>query len=100
MPGKTAVVTMRLSPQDLKRIEAVQVLENVDRTTLLREFIEDGLRQRVLRIYQEEKITATRAAEILGMSLRRFFEMLERAGIPVNWNSAVVRDYLRAKYGE
>lgn len=100
MPEKTTVVTMRLPPQDLKRIEAVRALENVDRTTLLREFIEDGLRRRVLHIYQEGRVTAMRAAEILRISLREFLEMLERGGIPVNWDSAAVRDYLRAKYGE
>ena len=100
MPEKTTVVTMRFPPQDLKRIEAVQALENMDRTTLLREFIEDGLRRRVLHIYQEGRVTATKAAEILRMPLREFLEMLEREGIPVNWDSGVVKDYLRAKYGE
>ena len=85
---KKTVITMRLFPQDLKRIEAVQLLENVDRTTLLREFIEDGLHRRILRIYRDGRITAMRAAEILGSSLREFLEMLEKEGVPVNWDSA------------
>ena len=100
MPEKTTVVTMRLPPQDLKRIEAIQALENVDRTTLLREFIENGLRRKVLHIYQEGRLTAMRAAEILRMSLREFLEMLEKNGVPVNWDSTAVKDYLIAKYGE
>lgn len=100
MPEKTTVITMRLSPQDLKRIEAVQALENVDRTTLLRDFIEDGLRRRVLHIYQEGRITSIRAAEILRTSLREFLEMLEKEGVPINWDSATIKNYIKAKYGE
>lgn len=100
MPEKSAVITMRLSRQDLERIEAVRALENVDRTTLLKEFIEDGLRRRIICVYQNGRLTAARAAEILRISLREFLEMLEREGVSVNWDSGIVKDYLKAKYGE
>jgi predicted HTH domain antitoxin len=46
------------------------------------------------------KLTAGRAAEILGVRLREFLELLEREGVPVNWDSESVREYLKAKYGE
>jgi len=93
------VVTVRLSPPDLERIEAVRSIEKVDRTTLLRDFIEDGLRRRVVDIYRDGKLTASRSAEILGVSLREFLEMLEREGIPVNWDSETVKSYMRSRYG-
>jgi predicted HTH domain antitoxin len=96
---KSAVVTVRLSPPDLERIEAVRAIEKVDRTTLLRDFIEDGLRRRVVDIYRDGKLTASRSAEILGVSLREFLEMLEREGIPVNWDSETVKSYMRSRYG-
>jgi len=44
---KSAVITMRLSLQDLEKIEVVRALEKVDRTTLLKDFIGDGLRRRL-----------------------------------------------------
>jgi len=96
---KSAVVTVRLSPLDLERIEAVRSIEKVDRTTLLRDFIEDGLRRRVVDIYRDGKLTASRSAEILGVSLREFLEMLEREGVPVNWDSESVKSYMRSRYG-
>jgi predicted HTH domain antitoxin len=71
----------------------------VDRTTLLRDFIEDGLRRRVIDIYRDGKLTASRSAEILGVSLREFLEMLEREGVPVNWDSESVKSYMRSRYG-
>lgn len=100
MPGKSAVITVRLSRRDLERVEAVRTLENVDRSTLLKEFIEDGLRRRVLHLYQKERLTARRVAEILGVPLREFLEMLEKEGVPVNWDSGIVKEYLKARYGE
>lgn len=100
MAEKPTVITMRLSRKDLKKIEAVRGLENVDRTTLLKDFIEDGLRRRVIQIYKNGKLTASRASEILRIPLREFLEMLEREGVAVNWNSETVKEYLKAEYGE
>ena len=97
---KSSVVTLRLSHRDLKRLEAVRALEDVDRSTLFKEFIEDGLRERVVRLYGEGKLSAGRGAEILGVSLREFLELLERECVAVNWDSEGVRDYLKSKYGE
>lgn len=94
------MVTVRLSKRDLARVEALRVLEDVDRSTLIKEFIEDGLRRRVVNLYQRGKLTAGRAAEILGVSLREFLEVLEREGVPVNWDSQGIREYLKAKYGD
>lgn len=81
-------------------MEAVRTLEKVDRSTLLKEFIENGLRRRVTHLYQRGKVTAARAAEILGVSLREFLEMLEREGVPVNWDSGSVKEYLKTRYGK
>jgi len=100
MPEKSAVVTVRLSRRDLERVEAVRALENVDRSTLLKEFVENGLRLRVINLYQKRRLTAGRASEILGVSLREFLEMLERGGVPVEWDLESVKEYLRTRYGE
>jgi predicted HTH domain antitoxin len=100
MSKKSAVITVRLSRRDLERVEAVRALENVDRSTLLKEFIEDGLRRRVIRLYRWERLTAGRASEILRVSLREFLRMLEEEGVPVSWDSESVREYLRKRYGE
>ena len=98
--SEKSVITVRLSRRDLERVEAVRALEKLDRSTLLKEFIEDGLRRRVIHLYQGGRLTAGRAAEILGISLREFLEMLEREGVPVNWDSESVKEYLKARYGE
>lgn len=100
MTKKSTVITMRISRRELERIEDVRALEDIDRTRLLKEFIEDGLRRRIIHIYRTGRLTASRAAEILKISLREFLELLEREGIPVNWDSKIVKDYLKTRYGE
>lgn len=99
MVEKTSVVTVRLSPRELEKLEAVRSIQRVSRTSLIRDFIEDGLQRRVIDIYKDGKLTATKAAEILDISLREFLETLERAGTPVNWDSEIVKDYVKTRYG-
>lgn len=96
---KSSVVTVRLSKRNLQRVEAVRVLENVDRSTLFKEFIENGLRERVVHLYKKGKLSASRGAEILGISLREFLELLERECVAVNWDSEDIEKYLKSKYG-
>ena len=100
MAQKTTIVTLRLSPREARRVSAVQTLTDLDRTTLLRDFIDDGLRKRVLESYREGKITIQRAADILGISLREFLGLLEKNGLPINWDSDSIHDYMTKNYGE
>lgn len=81
-------------------MSAVQTLTDVDRTTLLRDFIDDGLVKRVLESYQEGKISVQRAADILDISLREFLGLLEKNGLPVSWDNVSVHDYMAKNYGE
>ncbi|MGA2385412.1 MAG: UPF0175 family protein [Candidatus Bathyarchaeia archaeon] len=97
---KSTVVTFRLSKRNLRRVEAVRALENVDRSTLFREFIEDGLQERVVRLYEKGKISSGRGAEILGISLREFLELLELKGVSFNWNAGSIKEYMKENYGE
>jgi predicted HTH domain antitoxin len=52
-----------------------------------------GLQQEVLRQYSDGKISAGRGAEILGISLRGFLDLLEREGVAINWDFEEVRRY-------
>jgi predicted HTH domain antitoxin len=97
---QTTIVTLRLSKRNLNRVETVQALEKVDRSTLFKEFIEDGLRNRVVKLYANGKISSGRSAEILGVSLREFLELLECKGVGVNWDSNSIKEYMKEKYGE
>jgi predicted HTH domain antitoxin len=94
---ENSIVAIRLSNCNLRRVEAVQALENIDRSTLVKELIEYGLRYRVVCLYEKGKLSAGRGAEILDISLREFLELLEHESIMVNWNSDSIKEYLKPK---
>jgi len=100
MAQKTAIVTLRLSPSEARRVSAVQTLTHLDKATLLRDFIEDGMRRRVLESYRTRQITAQKAADVLDISLREFLSLLEQNGLAVEWDSELLRDYMTKRYGE
>ena len=100
MSEQSNVVTLRLSKRALQRLEAIRTIEKTDRSTLVKEFIEDGLRKRTVKLYSADKLSAGRSAEILDISLREFFELLEQECVLVSWDSANVKEYMKTKYGE
>jgi hypothetical protein len=99
MAQKTTIVTLRLSAREARRVAAVQGLTGLDKATLLRDFIEDGLSKRVLSAYRDGAITAQRAAEVLDVSLREFLNLLEKNGMPVNWDDDILHEYMAEHYG-
>ncbi len=100
MSKQSNVVTLRLSKRALQRLEAIRTIEKTDRSTLVKKFIEDGLRKTTVKLYSASKLSAGRAADILDISLREFFELLEQQNVSVSWDSADVKDYMKTKYGE
>ena len=100
MSEQSNIVTLRLSKRALQRLEAIRTIEKTDRSTLVKEFIEDGLRKKTIRLYSAGKLSAGRSAEILDISLREFFELLEQECVSVSWDSANVKEYMKTKYGE
>ena len=62
--------------------------------------MEDGLRERVVRLYGKGRLSAGRGAEILGISLREFLKLLEHECVAVNWDSEGIKEFLKSKYGE
>jgi predicted HTH domain antitoxin len=88
-------VTIRLSAANLRGVEAVCALEHIDRSKLLEELIEEGLCDRTIRLYEAGKLTVGKGAEILGISQREFFELLENKFICLNWDSAGLKEYMK-----
>lgn len=91
---KEKTIEVHLPEKLLHAVDAVCSLEKIDRSQLLKELIEAGLRERIIRLYQKSKLSAGRCAEILGISLREFLQLLEEKGVAINWDSEGIREYL------
>jgi predicted HTH domain antitoxin len=59
-----------------------------------------ALEEKTLQLYKEEKLTMRKAAEMLGITLREFMELLEKRGIPENYDSEVLKEFMKSKMDE
>ena len=59
-------------------------MEDVDESTVIRQFIQFGLIWYVVELYKTGKITLGEAAELAGVSLRRMLDVLVEHGVKGN----------------
>ena len=83
-------ITLRLSPQTAKKLKEIAKKEGKDRSTLIRELLENGVKQKnieqAVELYRTSQVTAWKAAQIAGISLRAFYEILEEKGILLQYS--------------
>jgi len=79
------VTTVRFDKEALKKADELAKIEGVDRSTILRKAAEIGLKELLLRrsieVYNQGLISAWKAAEIAGVPLWRFIDILKERGI-------------------
>ncbi len=80
------VTTLRLSDEELRRIDRVAKQQGVDRAVLLRRAIAEGVREILMSDaitrYQRGECSAWRAASDAGVGLWEFLDELLRRGVP------------------
>ena len=80
------MTTLRLSDEELRRIDRVARQQGVDRAVLLRRAISGGLREILLSDaigrYQRGECSAWRAASDAGVGLWEFLDELRQRGVP------------------
>lgn len=80
------VTTLRLSDDELRRIDRIAERQGVDRAVLLRRAIAEGVREILLADaitrYQRGACSAWRAASDAGIGLWEFLDELQRRGVP------------------
>lgn len=94
LPENKEDTAVKLSAANLRAVEAICAIEKIDRSQLLEELIEEGLRERIIRLYEQGKISSGKGAEMLEISLWEFLQLLEERGVAINWDSESIRDYL------
>ncbi len=79
------VTTLRLSDEELRKLDRLAKEQGVDRATLLRRAISGGLREILvsgaLARYQRGECTAWRAASDAGVGLWEFLDEMRRRGV-------------------
>lgn len=93
------VTTLRLSEEELRRIDRLARQQGVDRATLLRRAISGGLREVLLSWaisrYQGGECSAWAAASDAGVGLWEFLDELGRRGVPFRTDERHLEELIR-----
>jgi len=83
-------ITLRLPPQTAKKLQEIAKKEGKDRSTLIRELLENGVREKsaeqAVELYRRGQVTAWKAAQLMGVSLWTLYKMLEEKGIIIQYS--------------
>lgn len=81
----TGVISLRLSEDTLRKLDDLSTREGKDRSTLIRELLEKGIKEKDLdnavELYRRGEATGWRAAQIAGVSLWNFLRVLDERGV-------------------
>lgn len=82
---KTIVTTVRLPERIIKAIDKRAMEENLDRTTILRELLEESIKNwkidRATNLYKEYKISLSEAAKMAELSVGDMMDVLVKKGV-------------------
>ena len=96
----TETITLRLPPQTAKKLQEIAKKEGKDRSTLIRELLENGVKQKsteqAIELYQAGQVTAWKAAQLAGTSLWAFYKLLEEKGIILQYSEHDLEQDLKA----
>lgn len=85
------VVAARLPKEVVREIERIAVEEKLDKSSVIARatdlYITQWKLERALRLYEQGKVTALKAADLAALSIWEFLEELERRKIPVRYSA-------------
>jgi len=100
----TENISLRLPQEILERLDDIAKSEHKDRSTLIREILDEGIKDKKLdltvELYRKGEVTGWQAAKLANVSLRRFYEALQRKGILIQYAEHDLQQDLKALRGE
>jgi predicted HTH domain antitoxin len=98
-----AQVATRLKRELLEELKLIEEVEKKDRAAVLRNLIATGVRhwklEYALKLYTDQKATTWKAAELAGLSLYEFIEVLRSRRIPAQFTTEDLEEDLRSPKG-
>ena len=93
-------ITLRLPPQTAKKLQEIAKKEGKDRSTLIRELLENGVKQKntdqAIELYRTGQVTAWKASQLANVSLWTFYKILEDKGILLQYSEHDLEQDLKA----
>ncbi len=92
-------VSVRLPRETLKKLGEVADREGKDRSTVIRELLERGVKEKdidnAVELYRKGQTTGWRAAQLAGVSLWNFYKILGEKGILIQYSEHDLEEDLK-----
>ena len=89
-------VSVRIGREELKEINRISSYKEGTKSSVLREVLRLGIKQKMLEIalerFQRNEATAAKAAKVAGISLSEFLEVMHQRGINYHYAVEDLRD--------
>ena len=93
-------ITLRLPPETAKKLREIAKKEGKDRSTLIRELLEHGVKEKTLEqaieLYRAGQVTGWKAAQLGGVSLWAFYRILDEKGVLIQYSEHDLEEDLKA----
>ena len=83
-------LSIRIPKETAKKLREIASKEKKDRSTLIREILEQGVKEKnvdnALDLYKTGQVTGWKAARLAGISLWSFYKILSEKGILIQYS--------------
>lgn len=97
-------ISLRLPREVLEKLDDLAQKEHKDRSTLIREILDEGIKEKridlAVELYKRGEVTGWQASKLAGVSLRRFYEALQKKGVLIQYGERDLEQDLKALRGE
>ena len=97
-------ISLRLPQDVLEKLDDLAQKEHKDIFTLIRELLDEGIKDKridlAVELYRKGEVTGWQAAKLAEVSLRRFYEALQRKGVLIQYSERDLEQDLRGLRGE
>jgi len=92
-------ISLRLPRETIKKLSELAEKEGKDRSSLIREILENGVKEKNLNhaveLYRTAQITGWRAAQLAGISLWNFYKILAEKGVLIQYSEHDLEEDLK-----
>jgi predicted DNA-binding protein len=92
-------ISLRLPRETVKRLREIADKEGKDRSTLIREMLEQGVKsksmEQAVELYRTGQVTGWRAAQLAGVSLWNFYKIIDEKGVLIQYSEHDLEEDLK-----
>lgn len=90
MSSLSETISLRLPRETIKKLRELADKEGKDRSALIREILENGVKEKnidhAVELYRTGQITGWKAAQLAGVSLWNFYKILADKGVLIQYS--------------